>query len=1028
MLYEKNKTEKLSEALFKDPTAEYRATPFWAWNDALEEDECVRQAQLFREMGFGGYHMHPRDGLAIPYLGDKFKECVKACVEDAKKSGMLSWLYDEDRYPSGFAGGAVTKDGRFRRRGLVFTTEKRTENAVFSEGRQTSGARLLAAYTVKTFCGKCLGYKRLKGKEKAAGTRYYAYLVVDEPTDGFNQAGYVDALCKDALSAFADYTYGAYQETVGEEFGRTIPAIFTDEPQMKFLSPFKGCRKKEATIPWTDDFEETYRAAFGRDILDELPELFFDMDSQDVYRTRFAYHTHRTERFATAFSDNLGVRAEALGLALTGHLMEEPSLATQGRAVGETMRHYKHFGIPGIDMLCGRHEYTTAKQTESVVRQEGKEGMLCELYGVSRWAVEFGKFKEEGDWLACLGVTVRVPHLSYYSMRGEAKRDYPPSIFYQAPWYSKYKQVEEHFARLNTALSRGKAVNEVAVIHPIETYFLRLEAAKHSSKVRKELDKKFLSLTDWLLFGGCDFDFISEALLPSQRTDDPLAVGKCVYHTILVPALETMRRSTLDFLQAFRAAGGRVVFLGGVPSMIEGIPSDEVCLFAEKCEILPFEKEAVLGGLQSDRPLSVCSEKKKEGYLSTLRADGEDRWVFLTSPRQGFPYPRSVTLTNDPKVVEDNVTVGLKGDWRVTEYDTTTGEIRPLASERKEGATYVTKTLFNNDGLLLRYEPACEEEIEAIPPEAKAEKEIGAPLAISPKEGVAYRLDEPNVLLLDKAKWSVGDRYHAKLDLDLATAKARKKLGLPPYRKTLQPWVREAEKEKKTIGLRFEFRSKVALPAHFACEYKEFALFVNGEKIIAEADGYYVDKAFRTFPIEIKKGKNRIELKLSIGEYDRLENCYLLGAFGVRLTALGACLEPLPERIFFRDLTKQKMPFYGGKITYFTSFESDGEEAEISARYASALLTVRVNGEEKDILYAPYAASFRTKKGTNTLEITAYASRENAFGAVHIRRKYKLSDSPKWFHKTSLPWRIRGYVLDRNGLLSAPTIRFFEEK
>ena len=123
MLYEKNKDEKLSDSLFRDPTAEYRGAPFWSWNDALDEEECVRQAHIFREMGFGGYHIHPRAGLATPYLGEKFMSCVKACAEDAKKTEMLCWLYDEDRYPSGFAGGAVTKDGRYRRRGLIFTTK-----------------------------------------------------------------------------------------------------------------------------------------------------------------------------------------------------------------------------------------------------------------------------------------------------------------------------------------------------------------------------------------------------------------------------------------------------------------------------------------------------------------------------------------------------------------------------------------------------------------------------------------------------------------------------------------------------------------------------------------------------------------------------------------------------------------------------------------------------------------------------------------------------------------------------------------
>ena len=1027
MLYEKNKTERLSEELFKDPTAEYRGAPFWSWNDELEEEECVRQAHIFRDMGFGGYHMHPRSGLVTPYLGEKFISCVKACVEDAKQNKMLAWLYDEDRYPSGFAGGVITKDGRFRRRGLVFTTKKRKEDATYLDGRQNGGAKLLATYTVRFVLGKCLGYKRLEKGQKGCGRRFYAYLVVDKPTDQFNNGGYVDALYKEALDAFAEYTYGTYQKAVGEEFGKTIPAIFTDEPQTKFVAPFKSVLfPKEAVLPWTDDFADSYKAEFGVDILDTLPELFFDMDSPTLNRTRFTYHAHRTERFAQAFSDNLGNKTAELGLHLTGHLMEEPSLDSQSKAVGETMRHYKNFGLPGIDLLCGRHEYTTAKQTQSVVRQEGKEGMLCELYGVSRWAVEFGKFKEEGDWLACLGVTVRVPHLSFYSMRGEAKRDYPPSIFYQSPWYLKFKEVEDHFSRLNTALTRGKAINDVAVIHPIESYYLHLAAKNASTKICKKLNKNFLSLTDWLLFDGHDFDFISEALLPSQSNDNPLAVGQCVYKTILVPELLTMRRSTLEYLTAFHAAGGNVVFLGSVPTLLEGEPSDEVESFAKKanCDVVPFEKDAVQAYLAKDKTVSVLSEKRAGEYLSTVREDNGGKWVFLTAPRAGFPYPRSVTLTNDPNVVKDTVRVGLKGEYCATEYDTMTGEIRPLPVKVEDGVTYVTKTLYNNDSLLL-YFAAAKKEAPAIKEQAEQAEEVLDTFRI--KGGVAYTLHEPNALLLDKASWSIGNGYHARRALDIVTAKARKALGLPRYRNDLQPWLREEDKEKFPLMLRFEFDSEVELPAHFACEYAEYALFVNGKIIDAESDGYYVDKAFRTIPINVKKGHNLIDIRIPMGKYDCCENCYLLGDFGVEVSALGASLVPLPEKLLFTDLADQKMPFYSGKITYHTAFQAGGEDAVISARYASALLTVRVNDMEKDILFAPYEATFPTKKGENTLDITAYASRQNAFGAVHIRRKYKRSDSPSWFHKRMLPWRVASYVLDKNGVLEEPQVRLIKK-
>ena len=122
MLYKKNGSETLPQALFENPTAEYRGTPFWAWNNTLTKEELRRQIDVFKEMGLGGFHMHVRSGMATPYLSDEFMALVKACVEKAKEKKMLAWLYDEDRWPSGTAGGRVTAEHpEYAKKQLLFT-------------------------------------------------------------------------------------------------------------------------------------------------------------------------------------------------------------------------------------------------------------------------------------------------------------------------------------------------------------------------------------------------------------------------------------------------------------------------------------------------------------------------------------------------------------------------------------------------------------------------------------------------------------------------------------------------------------------------------------------------------------------------------------------------------------------------------------------------------------------------------------------------------------------------------------------
>ena len=111
---------------FAQPGMTYRGKPFWSWNGRLEEAEVRRQIRVFKRMGLGGGFMHSRVGLATPYLSEEWFRIVKACIDECRQHGMEAWLYDEDRWPSGAAGGLVTKDPRHRMRAIILnaTTPK----------------------------------------------------------------------------------------------------------------------------------------------------------------------------------------------------------------------------------------------------------------------------------------------------------------------------------------------------------------------------------------------------------------------------------------------------------------------------------------------------------------------------------------------------------------------------------------------------------------------------------------------------------------------------------------------------------------------------------------------------------------------------------------------------------------------------------------------------------------------------------------------------------------------------------------
>ena len=105
--------------IFQNPGVEWRGKPFWSWNGELREDEVRRQIGVMKDMGLGGYFMHSRAGLITEYLGEDWFDLINAGADEGERIGMEAWLYDEDRWPSGSAGGMVTKDPKYRMKSLV---------------------------------------------------------------------------------------------------------------------------------------------------------------------------------------------------------------------------------------------------------------------------------------------------------------------------------------------------------------------------------------------------------------------------------------------------------------------------------------------------------------------------------------------------------------------------------------------------------------------------------------------------------------------------------------------------------------------------------------------------------------------------------------------------------------------------------------------------------------------------------------------------------------------------------------------
>ena len=1030
MLYKKNCSPVLEPELFRAPTAEYRGAPFWAWNCKLEQKELEWQLEVLKQMGFGGAHMHVRTGLTTPYLSDEHMAMIKACVEKSKKEGMLSWLYDEDRWPSGFAGGLVTKDKQYRARYLLFTP---TPYATGSGERpaprfgRTENGRLLACYDILLDKdGYLVDSRMIPEDAPAIHEKWYAYLEQPMESGEFNNQTYVNTLDKKAMDRFIDITYESYNRVIHDEFDKTVFSIFTDEPQFSRKSTLRfATDKADVTLPWTDDLPDTFAAVYsGEDLLDGIPQLIWDRADGIPSVLRYHYHDHICERFTQAFADNCGAWCRNHGIALTGHMMEENTLESQTAALGEAMRSYRGFDLPGIDMLCASFEYTTAKQAQSAVHQCGREGMLSELYGVTNWDFDFRGHKLHGDWQAAMGVTIRVPHLSWVSMAGEAKRDYPASINYQSPWWKEYHLVEDHFARVNTALTRGKPSVKVGVIHPVESYWLHWGPREQTALIREEMDKNFQNLTEWLLFGGIDFDFISESLLPSQceHGGAPLQVGEMAYDIVLVPGCETLRATTLDRLEAFAAAGGKLVFAGAIPTLEDARRSTRAALLAQNCLCIPLSRGAVLRAMESARLVDIRDDSGSytRNLLYQMRQDGDGRWLFIAHGKE--PYNKDISRHQDLRI-------RLTGAWAPTVYDTLTGTTAPVTYSVHGGVTEIRCRKYDYDSLLLWLSPA--DEGAAYTAEVLyLDTDHDLPgIRRMPPVRVPYTLSEPNALLLDTAEYALDDGpWQAEEEILRLDNFCRERLGWPNRKNVIaQPWVVPADPPTHTVRLRWHIRSAIPFSgAQLGIEDTDkIRLTWNGIPVDSTITGYYTDKSICTVALPpLHPGDNVLEAVIPFGPRTNLEWAYLLGDFGVEASGRYTCIVALRKDIAFGDITCQGLPFYGGNITYHIPVTTDGGALTVrSGQYRGVLQTLSIDGgEELPLIFPPYTVTVGDLPGGNhVLDLTLYGHRRNGFGPVHLA---DLAEA--WIGPGA--WRTEGdrwcydYRIAQEGVLSTPEI------
>jgi hypothetical protein len=961
--------------LFPDPPAEVRSAPLWVWNDDMTEEEIDTQLADFKEKGIGGVFVHPRPGLITPYLSDRWNTLFKHTTEKARTLGMEVWIYDENSYPSGFAGGHVPADmpeSYDQGVGLIMTTAEafpeKLDKAYLVILRKDKDGFVDVTADSSSEAGK-------KGSYVFFAKGYY------EKAPWYGGYSYVDLLHKGVTEKFLNITMRGYEAVSREEFGKTVRGSFSDEPHVSFGEGIK----------WTPDLFAQFQQRWGYDLRPQLPSLWNDVG--DFRRVRHNYYETVLDLFIDRWSKPYHDYCEKNKLIWTGHYWEH---AWPSPVMGpDNMAMYAWHHMPGIDDLMNQYSERTdaqfgnvrsAKELSSAANQMGRPRTMSETYGAAGWALRFEDMKRIAEWQYVLGINFVNQHLSYVTIKGARKRDHPQSFSYHEPWWHLYKHVGDYLGRMSLALSSGDQINTILVLEPTTTAWMHF-ARQGNNSAFGQFGQAFQDFVTGLEKRQIEYDLGSEKIIEQVGSvdKDKFVVGHRSYNLVVLPAqMENLNKTTADLIDRYVEQGGKVLSFGNAPSFVDGSANGTVAMLAARWP----ERWIRADSISDTRALELLSSQ--DFVVNNLPAVGG----LLYHHRRQLKDGQLLLLTNTSLEQGSAGTFQIKGASALA-LNAVDGSMRPYPAIANGGLLTVAFNLPPAGALLLYVGEKSDQPRNAPePPRELSPVAPGSPMAV--------QRTNPNTLILDYCdlKLPNGDVINDMYFYNAADTIFRT-FGLPgnPWSRAVQYKSDILDKDHFPKGSGFEatfhltvgkgtdrtgLRAVVERPGLWQ-------LLVNGSAVQPLPKEYWLDQAFGVYEIGtyVVEGNNSLALKASqMTIHSELEPIYILGDFGLESQAHGWKLTraaiPTPG-----PWNAQGMPMYPCGVAYTASYqlEKNGDKYLVRLpEWNGTVAEVRVNGKQAGIIgWQPYEAdiSSAVQEGKNDITVLVYGSLKNLLGPLH---------------------------------------------
>lgn len=566
-----------------------------------------------KELGLGGIvcNVNFDKYLVSQNHWDTLVRAVEACRE----VGLIVWIYDEEGYPSGAAGGLVLK-----------------QNPAFEALALTYDKSRKEPFALRP------AYEHTHASNNFYAARRFPNLIDDK-----------------AVQCFIEKTHDAYWRRLKIHFGKTIQAFFTDEPSLmavnigqlpenvkknvRVVDPLDENVKPLPSVPWVRDLPDQYRNRYGQDLL-KVRSSLFEGNSEFDHEVRRHFWALISDLIAERYFGRLQEWAQSHGVDSSGHTLWEETPLHHVPLHGNALKALGRMDIPGLDMLNSNPEaviyngWLTAGLPASAAILNGRRKVMTEVSDFSEKMAGKGPASSElmqaaAAWQAALGVT---EFTLYYSHAGRSAGD--------------YRAYCDFVGRLNAVLREARPTPEVLLYYPI--YDLWTEyipvaeklTAHSQSKRMQQIQSSFLELGRRILERQISFTVVDHELLANAEViDSDLIIGPQRFKALVLPAGVELPEPAAKKLEQFEDAGGRI--FRAELSMSDTDFGKLTGIFENGALSVKSDRIVVGRFVRDDRDILLVVNVAAKPYTGAVRVAKAAEWV-VAEPAGGRLEPAEV--------------------------------------------------------------------------------------------------------------------------------------------------------------------------------------------------------------------------------------------------------------------------------------------------------------------------------------------------------------------------------------------------